>query len=320
MKAALACAALSAVLQSAPAPAQGFPAKPVRLVAPFSGGGAADTAARLVAGYMAERLGQPVVVDNRPGAGGIVGTEAVAKAPADGYTLLWVNSNHAINASLYTTLSYDTTRDFAPVSLVATTAFVLVAHPSLKAGSVADLVRIARAKPGEINYASLGNGSGAHFAAELFKIKTKIDMTHVPYKGVAQAVPELLAGTVSVMFPNIANAQPYVKAGRLRALAVTSAQRSALVPDVPTVQESGVRDYEFSNWLGVLAPAGTPAAVISRLGQAVAQIADHKDVQAAFAKDGATLVASTPEAFRAHLDREIAKYAALIAQIGLKRD
>jgi len=311
---------LAVSLGIAPAQAQTYPARPVRLVTPFSAGGAADTAARLVAAKLADQLGQPIVVDNRLGAGGILGTEAVAKALPDGQTLLWVNSNHAINASLHKSLKYDAVRDFTTISLIGITAFVLVTHPSLKASNVADLIRLARAKPGSINYASLGNGSGAHFAAELFRMKASVDMTHVPYKGVAQALPDLLAGTVSVMFPNIGNASAHVRANRLRALAVTTTTRSALMPELPTLQESGIADYEFSNWFGLLAPRGISPLVVTRLRETVTQIGTDRDIQAMFARDGATLVASTPDYFAAHMERETRKYAMLVSHIGLKPD
>jgi tripartite-type tricarboxylate transporter receptor subunit TctC len=302
------------------ASAQSFPERPIRLVVPFSPGGAADSAARIVAKGMSEVLAQPVVVDNRPGAGGILGTEAVANAAPDGHTLLWVNSNHVINPNLYKKLPYDTSRSFSPVALVATTAFVLVVHPSLQATSVRELVHLAKARPGELNYASLGNGSGAHFAAEFFKVKTGIDMVQVPYKGIARAVPDLLAGSVSVMFPNVANARAHVRAGRLRALAITTLARSPLLPELPTMEESGIADYEFKNWLGILAPARTPPRSILALSRSVQQLAASKPVQQAFANDGATLVASTPAAFGELLAGELERYAALSLRIGLKPD
>jgi tripartite-type tricarboxylate transporter receptor subunit TctC len=300
--------------------ADNYPTKPVRLVAPFSGGGAADNAARAVADALSDHFGQPIIVDNRAGASGVIATQLVATAQPDGHTLLWVNSNHAINVSLRKNLPYDTVRDFIPVSLVATTAFALVIHPSLSARTVQDLVVLARSRPGAINYASLGNGSGAHFAAELFKMKAKVNLTHIPYRGVAQAMPELLAGTVPVMFPNLGNVYPHIKAGRLRGVAVTTVERSTLAPDLPTVQEAGVLGYEFSNWHGLIAPRGTRSTVIARLGEGMKRAAASRSLQNRITNDGGAVVASTPGIFQNYLDAEIRKYAEMVSQVGLKAD
>ena len=300
--------------------AQEFPNRPVKLVAPVSAGGGGDSVARIVAEKLSTIFGQQVIVDNRPGASNIIGTEIVAKAPPDGYTILAVNNVHAINAGLFQKLPYDPEKDFTPISLIGLTSYILVVHPSLPVRSVQDLIKLARAKPGEINYASAGNGTAAHFAAELFKMMAKVDMTHISYKGVTPAVVDVIAGSVQVMFPSPASAYAHVKTGRLRLLAVTAAQRSRSIPDVPTIQESGVPGYEFSNWYGLLAPRTTPSNVVMRFSQGVKQILQLKDVQTRLGGEGVESVGSTPEYFRNYLNAEIKKYAMLVKAVGLKAD
>ncbi len=302
------------------AAAQDFPNRPVRLVAPFSAGGGADAAARLVAEKLSESFGKQVVVDNRPGASNIIGTEIVAKAPADGYTILLAINNHAINAGMFTKLPYHPEKDFAPITLIGLTPFMLVVHPSLPVKSTQDLIALARAKPGTLNYASPGNGTAAHFAAELFKLRAKVELTHIPYKGVSQAVIDLVAGTVHVMIPSPGSALAQVKAGRLRLLAVTTHHRARTLPDVPTLHESGVPGYEFSNWWGLLAPRGTPNSVVSRFQKDVAQLLQAKDVQARLGGENGEVVGSTSEYFRDYLRAEIEKYSRLVKEIGLKPD
>ena len=300
--------------------AQDFPTRPIRLVAPFSAGGGADSVARLVAEKLSDSLGKQVVVDNRPGASNIIGTDIVAKAPADGYTLLLAINNHAINAGLFARLPYDPEKDFEPVTLIGLNPFMLVVHPSLPVKTVQDLISYARAKPGALNYASAGNGTAAHFAAELFKLKAKVNMTHVPYKGVSQAVIDLVAGSVHVMIPSPGSAIAQVKAGRLKLLAVTTSQRTRAMPDVPTLDESGVPGYEFSNWWGLLAPRRTPAPIVSRLQKDVAQLLQAKDVQARLGGENGEAVGSTPAYFRDYLRAEFEKYSRLVKEIGLKPD
>jgi tripartite-type tricarboxylate transporter receptor subunit TctC len=300
--------------------AQGFPSKPVRIVVPSSAGGGADTTARLLAQRLSDVFGQQVVVDNRPGAGNIIGTELVAKAAPDGYTLLLAINNHAINASLYRKLSYDPVQDFAPISLLITAPHIVVVHPSLPVKSIQDLIKLARAKPGEINYASAGNGTSAHFAAELFKLNAKVQMTHIPYKSLSGAVTDVVSGAVQVMFPSPLTALGQMKAGRLKGLAVTTARRSQTMPELPTIQESGVAGYEFSTWYGLLAPRATPDALITRLNQAVVQILRSKDMQARVTGDGGDPVGGSPDAYGAFLKAEVEKYAKLVKQIGLQID
>jgi len=300
--------------------AQSFPSKPVRIVVPSSAGGGADITARLLAQRLSDVFGQQVVVDNRPGAGNIIGTELVAKAAPDGYTLLLAINNHAINASLYRKLPYDPIQDFAPISLLITAPHILVVHPSLPVRSIQDLIRLARAKPGEINYASAGNGTSAHFAAELFKLNAKVQMTHSPYKSLSGAVTDVVSGAVQVMFPSPLTALGQMKAGRLRGLEVTTARRSQTMPELPTIQESGVAGYEFSTWYGLLAPRATPDALITRLNQAVVQILRSQDMQARVTGDGGDPVGSSPDAYGAFLKAEVEKYAKLVKQIGLQSD
>lgn len=300
--------------------AQDFPSRPVRLVAPFSAGGGADSVARLIAEKLSESFKRQVIVDNRPGASNIIGTEVVAKAPPDGYTILLVINNHAINAGLFPKLPYDPEKDFTPITLIGLTPFILVVHPSVPARSVQDLVKLARGKPGALNYASAGNGTAAHFAAELFKLRAKVDMTHIPYKGVSQAVIDVVSGAMQVMFPSPASAIAQVKAGRLRLLAVTTSQRARALPDVPTIQESGVPGYEFSNWWGLLAPRGTPNSVVLRFNQEVKQVLQLKDVQARLGGETGEPVGSSPDYFRDYLSAEIEKYSRLVKEVGLKPD
>jgi tripartite-type tricarboxylate transporter receptor subunit TctC len=303
-----------------PASAQSFPSKPIRIVVPSSAGGGADTTARLLAQKLSDLFGQQAIVDNRPGAGNIIGTEMVAKAPPDGYTLLMAINNHAINASLYRKLPYDPIQDFAPISLIATAPNILVVHPSLPVRSVHDLVRLAKARPGQINYASAGNGTAAHFAAELFKLDAKVQMTHIPYKSLSGAVIDVVSGAVQVMFPSPLTALGQIKAGRLRALAVTTARRSPSMPELPTIQESGITGYEFSSWYGLLAPRATPDSVVAKLSQEVMQIVRSKEVEARLTGDGGDPVGNTPDEFDVFLKAEVEKYAKLVKEIGLRID
>lgn len=302
------------------AQAQTFPSRTVRIIVPSTPGGAADLVARLMAQQMAESFGQPVIVENRPGAGNIIGTDALAKAAPDGHTLLLAINNHAINASLYKKLPYDPVRDFVAVSLVVSTPHMLLVHPSVPARSVQELIALARVQPGKINYASAGNGTAAHFAAEQFKLAAKVDLTHVPYKGLAGAMNDTLAGTVQVIFPSPLTAMPQVRAGKLVALAVTSPQRSRAMPELPTMQESGVPGYVFDSWYGLLAPRGTPEPVLARLHQAVVQALQSKELLARLSTEAAEPVGSTPQQFTQYLSDEVEKYARLVKELGLQAD
>lgn len=309
-----------ALLSSLAAYCQAYPNKPIRIVVPSSAGGGADFTARLLAQKLSDLLGQQVFVDNRPGAGNIIGTEAVAKALPDGYTLLLAINNHAINASLYQNLPYDPLKDFAPISLIVKSPHILVVHPSLPVKTVQELITFARAKPGQINYSSAGNGTAAHFAAELFKLDARIQITHIPYKSLSAAVIDVIAGAVQVMFPSAATASGQIRAGKLRALAVTTAKRSHAMPELPTLQESGVPGYEFSSWFGLLAPAATSPAVVAQLSQGIAQIVRSKEVQTRFTDDGSEPVGSTSGEYGAFLKAEVETYAKLVKEIGLKVD
>ena len=289
-------------LVCAAAYATDYPDRPIRLIVPFAAGGGNDTVARLVGQKLERELGQPVVVDNRPGAGGIVGAEAAARAAPDGYTLfLGGVGSHAINPNLHANLGYDPIRDFQPISLIASAPLVLVVHPSVPARSVRELVALAKAQPGKLNYASNGNGSSSHLAAAMFASMTGTDMVHVPYKGLAPALTDLLSGQVQLMFSSVVAILPQVKAGKLRAIAVSSRERMALLPDLPTVAEAGVPGYQSSSWYGILAPGGTPADVVSRLNGALVSIVAQADVKQALAQEGAEPVGSSPQAFGAFI-------------------
>jgi tripartite-type tricarboxylate transporter receptor subunit TctC len=300
--------------------AQGYPIKPIRLISPFAAGGGADTVARFFAHKLAGSLQQQVLVDNRPGAGSIIGTEAAAKSPPDGYTLLIVNDTHAINASLYKKLPYDPLKDFAPITLIALTPFMLIVHPSLPVRSVRDLIQLAKSKPGQINYASSGNGSVAHFAGELFKISAGVNMVHVPYRGISSTVVAVTSGEAQVMIVSPLSALSLVRTGKLRGIAVTGARRSKILPDLPTMQESGLKDYEFSSCYGLLAPRNTSDAVIARLNQAVVQLLKSDDVQTRLREESAEPVGSTPEAFQKYLVEQSAKYAKIVRATGMQNE
>lgn len=290
--------------------AQDYPSRSIRVIAPFGAGGGADIYARILAKKMSEIFQQQVMVDNRAGANGIIGTDIVAKAPPDGYTILFVTSAHAINPVIRRDLPYDTVKDFAPVSLFTELPFFLLTNPSFPPRSVPELLALARAKPGQINYASTGVGSAQHFAGEMMKANAKIDMLHVAYKSVPAALTDVQAGAVEITFlgPTI---MPTVKAGKLRALAVTSATRSPAFPDMPTMQESGVPNYHYTTWHGVLAPRNTPKSVVARLHQAVVQAAQDPSIIKTMRSDGTDLHGNTPEQFHDFLVREIGRFQEL---------
>jgi len=315
-----ALAAAVTVTASAAGAADSFPARPVRMIAPFSAGGGADTVARATAQKLTELLTQQVIVDNRPGASNIIGTDLTAKAAPDGYTIMIANSVHTINAGLSRKLPYDSIRDFSPISLVATTPFMMIANPALPVKSVRDLVALARSKPGQLNYASPGAGTAAHLAAELFKLEAGVDILHVPYKGISQALTDTIAGTTQVMILSPSTALAQAKAGRVRALAVTSAKRSDAMPDIPTMQEGGVKGYEFTSWYGLVAPRGVSRPIIVQLNAAVVKALQQKDLRDRLESAGAEPQSSTPEQFGELLKREIGKFSNLVQRAKLTID
>jgi tripartite-type tricarboxylate transporter receptor subunit TctC len=290
-----------------------YPDHPIHLIVPFAAGGGNDTVARLVSEGLATELGQAVVVDNRPGAGGVVGAEAAARAPADGYTLfLGGVGSHAINPNLHAHLPYDPIKDFAPISLIASAPLILVVHPSVPVHSVRELIALAKAQPGKLNYASNGNGSSSHLAAVMFASMAGVDMVHVPYKGLAPALTDLLSGRVQLMFSSVVAIVPHVKDGKLRALAVSSRQRLPLLPDLPTIAEAGVPGYQSSSWYGILAPAGTPPDAVAKLNAALVKVIARPDVRDALAKEGADPVGDSPEQFGAFIKAEKERLGDLI--------
>jgi tripartite-type tricarboxylate transporter receptor subunit TctC len=298
--------------------AQTYPVKPVKLMVGVPPGGPTDSVARAIAPDLSEALGQPVVVENRPGASAVIATDAVAKAPADGYTLAFIYITHATNPTLMANLPYDTLRDFAPVSMVGWQSMVLLAHPSFAARTVKDLVELAKAKPGQIDYGASDAGSAPHLAGELFKMMGGIDLTPVYYKGTAPALTDLIAGHIPLMFVSNISAMPHVKSGKLKALAVTGRERASLAPDVPTVAESGLAGYEVYGWYGIAAPARTPRPVIDRLQAEVAKIARDPKMKARLAGQGLDLVGNRPEEFDGFIRAEVAKWATVLARAGLK--
>jgi tripartite-type tricarboxylate transporter receptor subunit TctC len=308
-------------LSAAAAGAQTYPSKPIRLVVPFPAGGSLDVVARAIGQKLSEAWGQPIVVDNRPGAGGNIGADLVAKSRPDGYTILeGALSTHAVNVSLYSRMPYDPVRDFDPITLVAVTPNVLVLNPSVPANNVKELIAYAKANPGKLSFASGSNGSAGHLAGELFKTEAGVDMVHVPYKGAAPAMQDLLAGRVQLMFDNLANSMQQVRAGKLRALAVTTARRSTLVPDLPTLSEAGLPGFDISTWWGFLAPAGTPREIVAKWNAEVARILATPEMKAFFAQQGAEPSPTSPEAFGAMIQSEIAKYAKIVKASGAKVD
>jgi tripartite-type tricarboxylate transporter receptor subunit TctC len=315
----LAAAALLGAF-AAPVQAQGYPVKPVRLVVPFAPGGGTDIIARLVAQYLGEALGQPVVADNRGGAGSTLGTEIVAKAPPDGYTVLLGNISLAFNAGLYKKLSYDALRDLAPITLVAVQPNILVIHPSLPAKTLKDFIALAQANPGKYTYCSAGTGSGTHLAGELLKMLTRIDLVHVPYKGTGPALNDLIGGQVHMMVSTFASALPHTKTGRLRALAVTSAKRSSAAPDVPTLIEAGVPGFEYSTWYGLLAPAGVRKEIVDKLNASVKQVLARDDVRQKFESQGVDALWNTPAEFSAYLKAETAKWGKVVKATGARAE
>jgi tripartite-type tricarboxylate transporter receptor subunit TctC len=317
------CAAAAALLAlgAGGALAQNYPTKPIRLVVPFPPGGTTDILAREAGARLSISLGQPVVIDNRPGAGGNIGADLVAKSAPDGYTLLMGTvGTHAINPSLYSKMPYDHVKDFTPVILVAGVPNVLEVTPSLPVNSVADLIKLAKDKPGQLNFASSGSGTSIHLSGELFKAMAGVDMTHVPYKGSAPALTDLIGGQVQLMFDNLPSSLAQIRAGKLRAVAVTSAQRAPALPNVPTIAESGLPGFEASSWFGILAPAGTPPAIVARINADVNQWLATADAKDKLLAQGAVAAGGTPGDFAAHIRAETEKWAKVVKISGAKVD
>ncbi len=307
-------AAVSAGVQ-----AQAYPTKALRLIVPFAPGGGNDTIARAIGAQMSGSMGQQVVIDNRAGAGGVLGAEAAARAPADGYTLfLGGVGSHAVNPTLMPNLPYDAVKDFSPVSLIASAPSVLVVNTTVNARTVSELTAIAKASPGKLNYATNGNGSSSHLATLLYESLAGIQMTHVPYKGFAPALTDILGGQVQLMMNSIVALAPQVKAGKIRALAVSSRTRSSVLPDVPTMAEAGVAGYEAGSWYGILVPAGTPRDIVQRLNAEVVRAVKQPDVRERLASEGADPIGSTPEEFSAHIKVEMTRLGKVIRDAKLK--
>ena len=309
-----------ALLCSFPVLAQPYPSKPIRIVVPFPVGGIADLYSRLIGNRWTELWGQPVVVENRTGAGGNIAADLVAKAAPDGYTLVMGSiGTHAVNVSLFSKMPYDPVRDFAPVALVVDAEGLLAVHPSVPAHNVPELIALARAKPGGLTYASAGAGTASHLAGELFKVMAKVDMVHVPYKGNVPAITDLLAGQTSLIFATMPTVLPHTKAGKLRAIATIGSVRAAATPELPTVTETLPR-FVVSNWVGFFAPAGTPPEIVNRLNAETAKFMQSKDIEARLTNEGGRFVPMTPEQFGNFVKAEIAKWAPVVKASGAKAD
>ena len=316
------CMAAACAFASATTCAQvkNFPLRPVRIVVPVPPGGLVDVVVRLLGQKMTEAMGQSVVIDNRAGASTNVGTEMVARAPGDGYTLLANSLPLVVNPSMFAKLPFDVEKDFAPVSLVAGAPYAIVVHPSVPAKSVKELITLARAKPGLLNYSSAGNGSNLHVAAELFKNMSGINIVHVPYKGGGPALTAILGGECDLSFLALVAVLPHINAGRVRALAITGSTRSAVVPAMPTVTEAGVPGYEFSSWVGILAPVSTPANIVATLNEYIVKAMRAADLNERFTKEGADVIASSPTQFGAHINAELTRWAKVVKESGMHAD
>ena len=296
-----------------------YPVKPIRIIVPSAPGSGPDIMARAIGQKLNESLGQPIVVDDKPGAGGIIGSEAAAKSAPDGYTLIMANAgSHAVNASLYAKLPYDPVKDFAPITLVAVAPNILIVHPTLPARTAKDLIALARTRPGELTFGSGGNGSTAHLSGELFRTMAGINVVHIPFKGSPAAVIGVIAGQIVMAFPNIPPALPHVRSGKLKALAVTTAKRSAALPDLPTIAESGLPGYEATAWFGVLAPAGTSSAIIAKLNSAIVKSVHVREMRERLSAEGTEAVGNTPEQFAQIIKTDIAKWAKVVKASGAK--
>jgi tripartite-type tricarboxylate transporter receptor subunit TctC len=298
-----------------------FPGRPVKLVVPFPPGGGTDMLARPIAQKLSELWGQPVVVDNRAGAGGNIGTKIAAEAPADGYTLLFgLVGTNAMNQSLYANAGFDSTKDFAAITLVANTTNILVVHPSVPAKSVNELIALAKAKPGSLNYATPGNGTPSHLATEIFKSMTGTNLAHVPYKGSGPAITDMLAGRTQLWIANAPVVLPYIKSGQLRALATTSAKRPAIAADIPTLDEAGLKGYEADTWYGIFAPAKTPDVVLDKLHDDIVKVLQSPEIRKAFAAQGAEIVGSSRKDFTVKVREDVAKWHKVIDQLHIRID
>ncbi len=318
---AVAAFAAAAVFSAPAAQAQAYPNKPIRMVVGFPSGGAPDTLARIVSEKISPSWGQPVVVDNKPGAGGNIGAEAVAHAPADGYTLaMGTVGTHSINGALYSKMPYDMVKDFTPVILVATTPNVLVVHPDVPAKNVAELIALAKARPGGLTFGTPGVGTSLHVAGEMFNAMAGVKITHVPYKGRAMAIPDLLGGHITMMFDNLPSALPVVKEGKLRALGITSAKRSPSAPDIPTLAEQGLPGFEADSWFAIFAPANTPKDLVAKLNAEFNRIFTLPDVQAKLRTLGLDPILGTPERLANFQRAEIAKWARVVKESGAKAE
>lgn len=308
-------------LAAGPAAAQNYPTKPIRLVVPFTPGGSTDILARLIGQKLYESFGQQVIIDNRPGAGGNIGVDLVAKSVPDGYTLVMGHiGTFAVNPTLYTRLPYDPIKDFQPITLLAKIPNMLAVNPSLPAKSVKELIAMAKAKPGALNYGSGGNGSAAHLATEYFKLLAKVEIVHIPYRGTAPAVTDLIGGQISMMITGVPPLLQQVKAGKLRGIAVATAQRLPLLPELPTIAETGVPGYEATQWYGILVPAKTPPAVVAKLNAEIVKALQRPEVKERLAADAAEPVGNRPEEFGAYIKAEIARWAPVVKASGAKPD
>jgi tripartite-type tricarboxylate transporter receptor subunit TctC len=298
----------------------GYPNRPVKIIVPFAASGPADNYARFMAQRLQDALGQPFVVENRPGAGAIIGTDAVAKSPADGYTLLMMSNTQTVNESLIPTKPYNLLKDFAPIAPINYSDLVLVVNPNVPANNLAELLKLARANPGKLNYASSGNGTPYHMAGELFKYMANVQMTHIPYKGSAAARTDVLSGQVDMMFDAVTTMTENIKAGKVRDIATTGRTRSSVSPELPTVNDDGVSKYEAVIWLGMMAPAGTPDAVVTRLNTEINKIVNSPDVKAAWSKQGAVPMSMSAPAFTKYVADDVVKWATVVKVSGAKAD
>lgn len=321
LRSGLACLGLLTLLGASVASAQSYPSRPVSLLIAFPPGGPSDVLSRIVGKKLEQILGQPFIMDNRPGAGGNIAAEAAAQAPADGHTILMGNNSIlATNAALYKKIGFDAERDFAPISLVGSQANILVVNPDVPAKSMADLITLLRANPGRYNYASSGHGAAAHLAAELFKAEAKVDIVHVPYKGAAPALTDVIAGHVQLMFATAASVVPHIQSGKVRALAVTPIRRTAVLPDLATIDELGLKGFDAVTWHGLVAPAKTPRDIVLRLHRATVEALADPAVRRSLTDLGVDIVGSTPEEFAAYIKSEIPKWTAIVRASGARLD
>ena len=321
MKNLLAAIAVGVLTNVGAVHAQPYPSKSIRYVVPYAPGGSTDIVARVLAQKLSDAMGQQVVVDNRPGAGGSIGADIVAKSPPDGYTMVTaVTGIMAINQFLYRKLPFDPEKDFAPVTQVGSLPLILVVHPSIPAKNVRELIAVAKARPGQLNYGSSGVGTATHMTTELFKTMAGIDLVHIPYKGSGQVMGDVIGGQLALIFDQIVSSLPHVQGGKLRMLAITSAKRFPSLPDLPTVAESGVPGYESISWAGVAVPAGTPKEIVARLHAEIVKVLAMPDIRERFLRDGIETVGSTPEQFAEHIRRERIKWAKVVRDSGAKAD